>query len=240
MFKKVPNSILQFTQLTKIDLSFNQIKSLGALKSHPTLKYIDIQNNNVRRLVFDHYENALNLTHLDITDNYIDAPVDSTQTFLYSFPSVYNQKNPTLIVPYLFLGAVNATKDPAFLKTIGIAAILSLGKKPFVESDIQNLFIPIDDSPSTDLLKIVRECITFINDFVIKKKGVLVHCEFGISRSASVIIAYLMKKNKMTYKEALKFVTNKRMCVLPNKGFETQLGQFEKEQFIFTEIKKKK
>ncbi len=50
----------------------------------------------------------------------------------------------------------------------------------------------------------------------------------GISRSASVVIAYIMYKNKMKFKEAYDFVHKKRNVISPNMGFQEQLEKFEK------------
>jgi len=48
---------------------------------------------------------------------------------------------------------------------------------------------------------------------------VLVHCHMGVSRSATVVIAYLMKYFHMTHREAYNFVKKKRSVINPNEGF---------------------
>ena len=58
--------------------------------------------------------------------------------------------------------------------------------------------------------------------------NILVHCKFGISRSPSFIIAYLIKYNKLSVDDALKFVNRKRFQIKPNKGFINQLYIYEK------------
>ena len=50
----------------------------------------------------------------------------------------------------------------------------------------------------------------------------------GISRSPSIVIAYLMYQNKMKFEEAYNFVKNKRKEISPNSGFQEQLKKFEK------------
>jgi hypothetical protein len=52
----------------------------------------------------------------------------------------------------------------------------------------------------------------------------------GVSRSASVVAAYLLYKNKCSsVEEALQFIANARPFIQPNPGFIKGLLQFEKE-----------
>ena len=55
----------------------------------------------------------------------------------------------------------------------------------------------------------------------------MVHCIIGSSRSGTIVIAYIMWKQKMKYEDAFNFVKNKRKIVNPNKGFKEQLKFFE-------------
>jgi len=55
----------------------------------------------------------------------------------------------------------------------------------------------------------------------------LLHCQQGISRSATLVIAYIMWKRKVTFRQALDFVTKKRPVVSPNGGFMGQLLLWE-------------
>ena len=63
------------------------------------------------------------------------------------------------------------------------------------------------------------------------KGGVLVHCAAGVSRSAAFVISYLMRKEKMRYKEAYEFVKARRGCVHPNGGFVQALEKYERYLF---------
>jgi protein-tyrosine phosphatase len=49
----------------------------------------------------------------------------------------------------------------------------------------------------------------------------------GVSRSASLVIAFVMKENSWRFEEAHKFVKSKRSCVFPNIGFLRSLKQYE-------------
>ncbi len=41
------------------------------------------------------------------------------------------------------------------------------------------------------------------------------------------MVGYIMRKNKWTYDEALKFVQSKRDIVMPNPGFAAQLKKYQ-------------
>lgn len=53
--------------------------------------------------------------------------------------------------------------------------------------------------------------------------NVLVHCRAGISRSSTIVIAYLIQKDRLSFEDALQLVRSSRPIVMPNKGFVKQL-----------------
>ena len=61
-----------------------------------------------------------------------------------------------------------------------------------------------------------------------ENKKILVHCAAGVSRSASFVIAYLMKSRGLSFWEAHNLVKSKRSIVRPNSGFVRQLQEYEK------------
>ena len=64
-----------------------------------------------------------------------------------------------------------------------------------------------------------------------QENRVLVHCLAGMSRSATIVIAYLLATTAMTTAEATEFVRSKRRVIRPNYGFVNQLEQYEKRHF---------
>jgi len=58
---------------------------------------------------------------------------------------------------------------------------------------------------------------------------VLIHCHAGISRSATIILAYLMINEKLSLGEAFKYVQSKRKIISPNLNFMGQLMILNRE-----------
>ncbi|CAE7861950.1 dusp22b, partial [Symbiodinium microadriaticum] len=87
--------------------------------------------------------------------------------------------------------------------------------------------VKLDDKPTADLFQVLHLSISFISEAQLRRESALVHCTRGVSRSASVVIAYLMLSKGLSYKAARGQVEAKRAAISPNLGFEVQLLHFE-------------
>lgn len=87
--------------------------------------------------------------------------------------------------------------------------------------------IRVYDEEDTDLLKYWDNTFKYITKARQAGSKVLVHCKMGVSRSASVVIAYAMKANNWDFERALRHVKEKRSCIKPNKGFSKQLETYQ-------------
>jgi hypothetical protein len=75
----------------------------------------------------------------------------------------------------------------------------------------------------------------FIDNAVGHNQNILVHCMAGVSRSASMVIYYLMKKNHWSFIKAFSTVQNARSIAKPNDSFRAQLAQYGINRDGFTE-----
>jgi protein-tyrosine phosphatase len=66
-----------------------------------------------------------------------------------------------------------------------------------------------------------------ISEAVSQNKNVIVHCMAGMSRSPTLVIAYLMVENRWCYEEAVNYVRRRRPIIEPNIGFVKQLKGLE-------------
>lgn len=55
----------------------------------------------------------------------------------------------------------------------------------------------------------------------------LIHCHAGVSRSATILAAYLIHKKQITADEAVKIIQEKRKRAKPNDAFMKQLKEYE-------------
>ncbi|KAL1075531.1 hypothetical protein V6Z11_D11G369500 [Gossypium hirsutum] len=90
--------------------------------------------------------------------------------------------------------------------------------------------VPIRDMESENLLDYLDACIDFI-DRSRKEGSVLVHCFAGVSRSAAIIMAYLMRTEQLSQEDALESLKQSCEFVCPNDGFLEQLKMFEEMDY---------
>ena len=64
-------------------------------------------------------------------------------------------------------------------------------------------------------------------DLQLQRTNVLVHCFAGISRSPTIVLAYLMVKKGLSLTDAFFYVKDKRYCIKPTRRFLEDLLQFE-------------
>ena len=106
----------------------------------------------------------------------------------------------------------------------------------YLKNDIKHYIIPVQDNLSHDISTYLQETNNWIQD-ALKTGNVLVHCILGVSRSASIVISYLMHCRFICYQVALDYVKDMRPRVNPNKAFEIQLKQYSKKLMIIEDEK---
>ncbi|OCH84355.1 DSPc-domain-containing protein, partial [Obba rivulosa] len=143
-----------------------------------------------------------------------------------------------VLPPSLYLGPCSAASNKAFLAANSITHVLSVGSTPAQKVEGVTYFrLSLNDSPTSSITKVSEEACKIIeNAIASKSKGcgkgkILVHCSAGISRSPTLVVAYLMRSHKMSLKAALGQVVRARPQVSPNSGFLEQLKRLEEELF---------
>ncbi|XP_044520385.1 dual specificity protein phosphatase 1 [Gracilinanus agilis] len=144
---------------------------------------------------------------------------------------LYDQGGPVEILPFLYLGSAYHASRKDMLDALGITALINVSANcpNHFEDHYQYKSIPVEDNHKADISSWFNEAIDFIDS--IKNAGgrVFVHCQAGISRSATICLAYLMRTNRVKLDEAFEFVKQRRSIISPNFSFMGQLLQFESQ-----------
>lgn len=108
------------------------------------------------------------------------------------------------------------------LKRNNISHILTvaMGIMPKFPTQYNYKLVNILDCPSANLKVHFQPCIKYIKDAIAAGGTVYVHCFAGVSRSATIVIAYLMQEIGMTLADAMKHVKKQRYFINPNDGFK--------------------
>ena len=137
------------------------------------------------------------------------------------------------ITDFLFLGSSQVAEDYATLKAHDIRFIINAA------SELSNCFedtgdfvykhLDLQDHPSQHMcfVNVFDNCFKMINEARDQGARVLVHCRGGRSRSATIVIAYLMKTYRWSLQQAYKHVQSRNPKISPNLGFMGQLINYE-------------
>ncbi len=133
---------------------------------------------------------------------------------------------------HVYIGNKFGAEELTYLKNNGITHVLNTANElpnyHEQRSGIRYLHLSLNDDPTPhveNLLKVLEPSNQFIINAIASnpRSKILVHCAAGISRSASVVIYYLMKKHSIGFDDALKMLKSKRLWVKPNEWYESQL-----------------
>ena len=125
----------------------------------------------------------------------------------------------------LYLGNNESAKNIDILNKYKITSILICGY--FLSEFYPNKFIyktlEFEDNEYEIIIYSIIKAIEFIDI----NKAILVHCREGISRSSTIVIAYIMFKEKKSFNESYNFILSKKKNIKPNENFINQLKEFE-------------
>lgn len=131
-----------------------------------------------------------------------------------------------MIVPGLFQGNKAGAESRTDLEKKNITAILSVGGGPCRWDGMVYEHIGTKDGQS--MLDQMDKAAEFIHNNL-KGTGCFVHCMGGLSRSPTVIIAYLVKYRNLSLHDALWVVQQARPKAMPNGHLQSDLLKWEME-----------
>lgn len=132
-----------------------------------------------------------------------------------------------IIKDKLYLGNERGSQNFELLKSHGITAILncSSDSPEYFNDKFSYLKLNLEDIFEEDLSKHFEKAHQFLEN----NDRIFIFCQSGISRSASILLSFMMKKLQLTLKFSFEKMKEIRQGVLPNVSFMWQLIKYEKE-----------
>ncbi|MED6196950.1 hypothetical protein PIB30_052138 [Stylosanthes scabra] len=156
----------------------------------------------------------------------------STKEFQFKRDKLaFFDKECSRIAEHIYLGSDTVAKNHELLRQNGITHVLNcVGYvcAEYFKSDFVYKTLWLQDSPSEDITSILYDVFDYFEDVREQGGRVYVHCCQGVSRSSSLVIAYLMWREGQSFEDAFQYVKNARGVTNPNMGFACQLLQCQK------------
>jgi protein-tyrosine phosphatase len=138
------------------------------------------------------------------------------------------------ILPRLWLSGAGEAYDGSFLRYGKITHVLNCAEELSARpqqygTDVVIQHIPMEDDESPEVELQILKAVNQLQDWYRQEYRVLVHCRAGISRSPTVVIAWMMLCNNMSFDDAWKKVVAARNYIRPNDYFMKFLKNLEKE-----------
>eukprot|EP01061_Rhynchopus_euleeides_P034139 TRINITY_DN57855_c0_g1_i1.p1 TRINITY_DN57855_c0_g1~~TRINITY_DN57855_c0_g1_i1.p1 ORF type:complete len:397 (+),score=66.20 TRINITY_DN57855_c0_g1_i1:157-1191(+) len=139
------------------------------------------------------------------------------------------------VTPWILLGARDDMHDVDQLRRLGVTHVMSIRGEHETSSHcppapLRQQFIcyqvVVNDTCDANIEAYFERAFAFIDKALDAKGKVLVQCQKGISRSATLVIAYLMQYHKWPFEKAFDFVKERRSIINPNLGFVLTLEKF--------------
>ena len=136
----------------------------------------------------------------------------------------------------LFISNWRGADDQSRLSALGVTHVAAIGEEFIADADVAGLTffrcdISDEDCVAEKMGQQLQKVAAFVHDALAGGGRCLVHCAAGISRSATVVLAYRMLHGGLRLREAFAELHTCRQCVWPNDGFMLQLITLESELY---------
>lgn len=193
-------------------------------------KSLILQKDNENSAYINNKKNNINKSNMNFTlyRKYKECPLCYKKIESYKYNFHYNS-HPSQILPWLYLGSYKNACNLEDLRNLNITYILNCAFECLnhFPKTIKYRHLKLFDNPLFNIISYLDKAIDFIDEAKNNNANILVHCQMGISRSASCVLAYLISKCNYNVISGLQFVKKKRPIIMPNYGFLQQLRKFE-------------
>ncbi|CAK9861192.1 unnamed protein product, partial [Sphagnum jensenii] len=135
------------------------------------------------------------------------------------------------VAEHIYLRSDSVARNRETLRESGITHVLNCVGfvcPEYFRDDLSYKTLWLQDSPSEDITSILYDVFDYFEEVREQSGRVFVHCCQGVSRSTSLVIAYLMWRDGRSFEDAFQDVKAARGVTNPNMGFACQLLQCQK------------
>lgn len=161
-------------------------------------------------------------------DNQI--PPSIVPTYIGMIQKYGKENDPSLILPYLFIGSSYVNENPAILSILKVSHVLNVANEVDANPELFKIpFLKIVKLTTDDIRKEFDTAFVFIDLARNSGNRIVIHCKNGRSRATVIAIAYLMNRYRVSLAWAYNFVKSKRPEADPKKNFIEILEKYENE-----------
>jgi hypothetical protein len=141
----------------------------------------------------------------------------------------FGERGLSFVVPSIVLGSANDAQNVSMLRGIGVTHILNVARDIplYHPQEFVCYHMKMDDDVETVLGEDFNQALAFIRRVEAVNGRCLVHCKSGVSRAASVVLAYLMLAHQIPLRVAYEYLRFVRPFVSPNDGFKCNTQYFD-------------
>ena len=217
--KRANHSFLK-VKINLDECSYNKYKTISISKEEEKFKEIknkkEKREKETRKILKNVKKRRCNMCNQLIND--------------YLFTAHYSS-HPSQILPGIYLGNYINANNLEEIRRLRINYILNCAsdiKINNLPTDLKYCHLDMIDSPQLNIFQYFGKAFAFIESARKNNCNILIHCKLGISRSTSILIAYMIKHYGYSVKKSLDLIKSKRKQVNPNNGFINQLYSFER------------
>lgn len=155
--------------------------------------------------------------------------------FFYIVDLFFGRNHIDRVINHLYIGNIYTALNEDILRENNIQVVVNCTTDiPFLDADFikDGYRCELEDDKSQEQMEHMLSSFKYILDIIKthidNNENVFVHCRAGVQRSASIVVAYLMKYNNFELKDAITYLKSIRYCVFnPQPNFITSLKSFE-------------
>ncbi|UJR16595.1 hypothetical protein I4U23_003495 [Adineta vaga] len=159
---------------------------------------------------------------------YIHSIVQLKQPY-FGHKTSSNLQPSEILDSWLFQSDWQHANNSPLLDSLSITHIVNVTDKILVDQLREIHHVPSKNGRSAELSQSFQATNTFLDRCHQQGYRVLVHCERGVSRSSTIILAYLMHHKKWNVSQAFEYLLTRRQQASPNHVLLLQLIRYENE-----------